>query len=195
MKRNLKILPLALAWSGLLVVQASGSEIVDATFTPVGSTFSTSLTTTFSGTQASVTGSVSCDSSSPCTGEVGTFSLTAYLTDPSNPVSVDINGSLSGSSDAEGVLSLTSPLSLTKPFTIPVGSFDDLLLSTDLPAIAPLVVDGSLNLSLAPDQTVALPLTFQVGTSAVPEPASAGLLTAGIAGLLIIRRRMRAKES
>jgi hypothetical protein len=176
---------------GLLGLPAFASSITSASFTPTGSPFTTSLTTTFGSTQANITGTVSCDSASPCSGEVGTFSLSVDLTDTSTPASIDITGTNSGPA-TEGALVLNSPFSQTDPFAISAGTFDDLLLSTHFPQLGPVTITGVLDVSLLPGQTLALPLTFGIEGSAVPEPSPlvlAGLGLLSFAGAKGLQRR------
>lgn len=176
---------------GLLALPTFASSITGASFTSAGAPFTTSLTATFGSTQANITGTVSCDSASPCTGEVGTFSLSVTLSDTSTPASLDIAGTNSGTL-TEGALVINPPFSQTDPFSIAAGSFDDVILSTQFPTLGAITVTGALDVDLAPGQTLDLPLTFGIEGSAVPEPSTlflAGLGLLSFAGTQRLRRR------
>jgi hypothetical protein len=167
---------------------AYASSITSFSFTTDPSAFTSVLVETMSGTQASLTGSVTCVSVEACSGEVGTFNLGLNLTDRSTPISVDISGVLSGTTDASGSLDLTS-LFKDFPFSEAAGSFDKTILSIALPPLGPLTVHGALDLSLAAGQSIALPLTISVGpVSTVPEPSGQALLIIGFLGLAAIAR-------
>jgi hypothetical protein len=179
---------LLLASTLLAAAPISASTIDSFYFTlEDDSPFTSSLTESFSSTEASVTGTVSCDSESTCTGELGTFGLGLDLTGlVDTPASIDISGNLSGDLAGGGDLFVTS---ISYPFAIPSGDFDKILLSTELPPLGMIDVYGSLDLTLPPGETVTLPITLTVGT-AVPEPSGQAMLILGLLGLIgIVRYR------
>jgi hypothetical protein len=190
---------LLLASAVLAAVPSYASTITDFTFTTDSSPFTSVLTVTTSGSEASITGTVTCASTSICSGEVGTFDLGLDLTS-TTPLSAEISGILSGLTPAGGTLDLTSPAAYAQdiPFSVTPGvaGFDKTIFSTHLPALGDIDVDGALDLRLAPGQSISLPLTFNVGNSSpVPEPANAALLAVGLfgmAGVVRYRNRKRA---
>jgi hypothetical protein len=186
---------LLLASTLLAAAPISASSIDSFSFTPVeGSPFASSLTESLSpsGTEASVTGTVSCESDSPCTGELATFAAEVDLTGLADTLaSIDISGDLSGDTAGGGELFLTSPISNSYPFVIPSGAFDKPILSTEFPPVGLIEVAGSLDLTLAPGQEVSLPISFTLGsTTAVPEPSGQAMLVLGLLGLVgVVRYR------
>jgi len=178
-----------LASIGFLAASASASSITSFSFTADPSPFSSSLSTSFTSTLGSVTGTVACDSDSACTGEVGTFSLGLNLVSVSTPFSVEVSGTLSGDTAADAAVMFSSPASVTYPFVIPVGDFDAVVLSTSAPALGAITLDGAFELSLAPGQTISLPINFNVGT--VPEPSSQTLIGLGLLGIVCFSRFLR----
>jgi hypothetical protein len=185
---------LLLASAVLAAVPSYASSITSFTFTEDSSPFTSSLVETFSGSEASITGTVTCASTHACTGEVGTFDLGLDLTS-TTPLSADISGILGGTSPAGGSLDITSPTYLKKDstFSVSTGAFDKQLFSTELPALGNIDVDGALDLSLAAGQSITLPLTFYAGNpSPVPEPGSQALLVVGLLGMAgVVRYRSR----
>src|SRR5581483_10193275 len=93
---------LLLTVGALAVAPSYASSITSFTFTPSSGLFTTALVETNSSSQASVTGSVTCSSTSVCSGEVGSFALGLDLSDPTTPVSVEISGDNLGITDAGG---------------------------------------------------------------------------------------------
>jgi hypothetical protein len=172
---------------------ASASSITSFSFTADPSPFFSNLTSSFTSTTGSVTGTVACDSDSACTGEVGTFSLGLDLVSMSAPFSVEVSGTLSEGSAADAALMFTSPGSVTYPFVIPVGDFDTVVLSTSAPALGAVTVDGAFDLSLAPGQTLSLPLNFNLGP--VPEPSGQTLVGLGLLGIVCLTRFSRIRSN
>jgi PEP-CTERM motif len=191
---------LLLASAVLAAVPSYASSITGFSFTEDPSPFTSVLVETFSGSQASITGTVTCASTTACSGEVGTFDLGLDLTS-TTPLSAEISGILSGRTPAVGSLDLTSPALLARdvPFSVAPGSFDKTIFSTSLPAFGDVNVEGALDFSLAAGQSIDLPLTINVGTpstSPVPEPASQALLVAGLLGMAgVVRYRNRKRTT
>lgn len=190
---------LLLASAVLAAVPSYASTITDFSFTTDSSPFTSVLTVTSTGSEASITGTVTCVSTSICSGEVGTFDLGLDLTS-TTPLSAEISGILSGSTPAGGTLDLTSPAAYAQdiPFSVApgAGGFDKKIFSASLPALGDINVDGALDLSLLPGQSITLPLTFAVGSSSpVPEPANAALLAVGLLGMAAAVRYRNRKRA
>lgn len=181
---------LLLASALLAAAPSYASSINSFTFNSDSSPFTSVLVENMSGSQAVVSGTVECLSKTACSGEVGTFTLGVDLTGSSTPVSVDISGVLSGSTGASGSVDITT-FGQDYPFSVATGSFNDTILSLDLPALGQISANGALDLSLAAGQSITLPLTINVGAvSSVPEPSGQVLLLVGLLGLAgIVRYR------
>jgi hypothetical protein len=194
--RTAKKYGLLLASTLLAAAPSYASSITGFTFTPdPSSQFNTSLSETFTSSEASVTGTVGCPSFTEarrslieglCSGEVGTFSLDVDLTVPTL-FTVDISGVLSGETAATGSVDILDLGDF--PFSVKAGSFDDTVLSVTLPAYGPVDVLGSLDLTMVRGQEITLPLTMSVAgkSTAVPEPSGEALLIVGLlsfAGLI-----------
>lgn len=177
----------------LAAANASASSITSFSFTSDSSPFFSNLSSTFTSTVGSVTGTVACDSESPCTGEVGTFSLGLNLVSMSAPFSIEVSGTLSGDTAADAALMFSSPSSVSYPFVIPVGDFDTVVLSTSAPELGAVTVDGAFDLSLAPGQTLTLPLNFDIGS--VPEPSGQTLVGLGLLGIVCLSRFSRIRSN
>ena len=179
--RNLTLAVLVLA------TPIFASTIDNISFTPAAdSPFASSLTESFTSTQALLAGTVSCDSASPCTGEVGQYFIGLDLTGPlDTPVSISISGNLSGDTAGSGDLIIAS---IPEPFVIPSGTFDENIFSHELAPGGLVDVNYTLNVTLPANETVTLPITFTVG--AVPEPVGESMLVVGLLGLIgLIRYR------
>jgi hypothetical protein len=201
--RTAKKYGLLLASTLLATAPSYASSITGFTFTPdPSSPFTTSLSETFTSSEASVTGSVSCPAftatafrsltESICSGEVGTFELAADFNEPTL-FTVDISGVLSGTTAATGSVDFPGPEDYS--FSVKAGSFDDTVLSITVPGLGPGVADGALDLTMERGQEITLPLTLSVvGTSsAVPEPSGQALLLVGLLGFAGLVRYRRSK--
>jgi hypothetical protein len=180
---------------GLLLVSTllaatpiSASTIDSINFSPADdSPFTSSLTESFSSTVASVTGTISCDSDSTCTGGLGQFFIGLDLTGlVDTPMSIGISGNLSGDTAGSGEMIIAT---IPEPFAIPTGDFDTNIFSDEIPPLGMIDVNGYLDLTLPPGETLTLPLTWTLGT-AVPEPSSLAMLVLGLLGLAgVVRYR------
>ena len=190
--RTAKKYGLLLASTLLAAAPSYASTITGFSFAADPSPFTTDLSASYTGSEASVTGGVLCPSVTPetafrsfitssvCTGEVGTFSLDVDLTAPTK-FTVDISGVLSGVTAAAGSVDILGVGDF--PFSVKAGSFDDSILSITVPAVGPTDLDGSVDLTMARGQSITLPLTLNIGNTTVPEPSAQALLIVGLLGL------------
>jgi hypothetical protein len=130
------------------------------------------------------------ESVTPCSGEVGVFSLGLDLNEPTE-FTVDISGNLSAGAAATG--SVDIPGVGDFPFSVSPGTFDltkTILLPSGLegsPTFA-----GSVDLTLDHGQEITFPITMSVAgtTSTVPEPSGQALLIVGLLGIAgVVRYR------
>jgi hypothetical protein len=156
------------------------STIDSYTFTPDSSVFTTDLTESFTSTEAVLAGTISCNSTTTCSGELGTFDLGLDLTEPGVLSLTDVGG-LTGDSSASGSVNLDAPIQQTRAFTVPVGNFDYTRYTKELPALGLIDVAGSVDLTLLPGQTLTLPVTIDF--AAIPEPSGQVLLALAALGL------------
>src|SRR5665213_1718492 len=145
------------------------------------------LTQSFSGTEAIVSGTVTCNSETTCSGSAISFSLGITGLTASTAVSAEIVGD--ATANASGLFVETSPISASVPFTVGTGSFDKSIFSSSLPAVGSLLITGNLNLTILAGQSLTLPLNFFVGAQAVPEPSTFAFLGLGLLGLVAKFRR------
>lgn len=185
--RNLTLARLVLGLVAAAPVFASTIENIS--FTPAeDSPFTSSLTESFTSTQASLEGTVSCVSDSTCSGDVGQFFIDLDLTGPGDtPVSISISGNLSGDTAGSGDLIIAG---IPEPFAIPSGDFEETILSQELPPAGMIEVNYTADLSLPPGETVTLPITFTVGAP-VPEPVGESIVVLGLLGLTGLVRYRR----
>ena len=182
----------------MAAVPGAASSITSFAFTPtMGSEFTLDLTKSFTSSEAEVTGTIICESSSPCTGEVGSFAVGVDLTG-STEVSAAISGTLSGDGSYGDSVTITSPAAYAgyNSFYISSSPFDDVFFSKTVPALGPTNVDGFVSLNLLPGQEIDLPITFTISSkaAAVPEPGTVFLL-GGLLGALPLIRKARMKFS
>jgi hypothetical protein len=174
--------------------QLRASTIDTFSFTPVSSPFTSNLISSSTGGEATIAGTIACDLTTACSGEVGTFSLGMDLTEP-GMVAITTDGSLTGDTPGSGSVNLTSPMDKTRAFNVPLGSFDYTRFTNELPASMGLVtVAGSLDLTLEPGQVLTLPVDIGF-VSAVPEPSGQLLIflaALGLAGFIRYRHLRRA---
>jgi hypothetical protein len=180
---------LASAW--LAAGPLHASSIDSFTFIAADSPFTTSLFESFTNSEAIVSGTVTCDSTTVCIGPVGTFNLGVDFTDPSTPLSVDVSGDLSGPYNAGASVRLRSPLHQAFPFLVTDGSFDDNLVSAMLPPLGMTNIVGGFYMRMAPGQSVVLPIIIGLDeVTATPEPSGEALIVVcllGFAGLVRYR--------
>jgi PEP-CTERM motif len=142
----------------------------------------TGLTTSFTGSEATVSGTVTCNSESTCTGPAITFNVGIIGLTATTPVSAEIVGtSTAAAAGAIPALGVT--------FTVGSGSFDKPIYSASLPPVGSLNVSGDLDLTILAGQSIELPLNFFVGAQAVPEPSTFAFLGLGLLGLAAKFRR------
>ncbi len=186
--RNLTLTALLLGVVATAPVVAS--TITSISFTPASdSPFTSSLTESFTSTQASVTGTVSCDSTSPCTGELGQVFIGLDLTNETL-LSLNISGDLSGNTAGSGDVVIAS---IPEPFNIPTGDFDENIFSQDQPPLGMIETNYTVYLTLPAEETVTLPITL-TASAAVPEPfgqSIAVLALLGLTGLVRYRSKPR----
>jgi len=153
-----------------------------------GSPFTSRLIPTSSSTQTFLTGPVSCDSASTCTGEAGEFFTTWDVT-AVTPVVHAISGTLSGDTAGSGNLIIAG---LVYPFALPPGEFNETIANTEANLLGMIQTNYILNLSLPAGQTVTLPLT----ESATLEPASLLMIALGFLGMIgLVRYRLLRKAT
>ncbi len=186
---------LSLALMGTL--SASAGVIVSFTATPSpGTPFTETINSSVSGSTASITNSViSCVSTSVCSGAAADFMGTVTGVSTVTPLSITIDGILSGTTPAGGVISLTSPFAINIPFSVSPGTFSTSIASTNLAGspTGSFNVAGTVDFTLAPTQTLTLPssLSFSFGAAptAAPEPGTWLLLGVSLAVLGAMRYR------
>ncbi|MEP7352953.1 MAG: PEP-CTERM sorting domain-containing protein [Acidobacteriota bacterium] len=134
---------------------------------------------------------ITCANSEGCSGTVVNFSLAASF-DPTLPLVISIDGTLTGETNATGTLSIQG-LSIPS-FSINTGSFNTTILSTLVPGGNLFISNASLDLSMANGQVLTLPSSFSitVNASAAPEPGTMALMGSGLLGLAVAVRRRRA---
>jgi hypothetical protein len=182
----------------LAALPGAASSLTSFDFTPAtDSEFTLDLTDSLSSVEAEVTGTIACDSSSPCTGEVGSFAIGADFTS-STLVSAAISGTLTGDGSYGDSVTLTSPAAYANvyPFYIASSPFDETFFSTTVSAIGSTNIDGFVYLNLEPGQEIDLPISFTISSSTtpVPEPGTVFLL-GGLLGALPLIRKARIKLS
>ncbi|MDQ6663773.1 MAG: hypothetical protein M3Z23_05225 [Acidobacteriota bacterium] len=183
-------------------ITSSAATITSFTATPIdGSPFIATINSMFSGSTAFITNSsVSCASTTaPCSGNVLSFTIQGIGSPGATPLSVNIDGLLSGSTRALGSLNVTSPFTKSVPFSLAAGTFNTAIVNTGIPSDSTGAFSGAgtVGLSLAPGQTLTLPssLSFAVGTAStsVPEPGSALLVGGALLGSIGMMKRGRAR--
>ncbi len=193
-------------WISCVVIgamTASGATITGfRTYTALGTIPTSPLSPTFSGSTANLgNATISCFSSTGCNGPAFAFTLSASGYDPTQTLSASLGGNLSGTTPANGRVSLSGNFSIPSLFTfsIPVGNFETSIFSATEPVTGLFGDISFFSLTLAPGQvltlTDGLTLSFSASAvtapqvSAVPEPGLVGLVAAGLTGLIIVSRR------
>jgi len=169
--------------------QLCASSIDSFSFITDSSPFTSDLVASISGPDALLTGTVACDSTTACSGEVGTFSLGLDLTN-SSVISITSTGNLTGNTPGSGFVDLDTPIEKTRAFSVPTGSFDHTRLTSEIPAWGMIDASGSINLTLQPGQVLTLPvaISFTSVASVVPEPSGQVLLLLCVLGAATIVR-------
>jgi len=96
----------------LTAIPAAASFISDFSVTDENSQFTTSLQGTFDSGSAIITGMFFCDSTTTCSGEVGTFTLDATFTTSANSIfeqTLCISGTIGEGVGALATLAILSP--------------------------------------------------------------------------------------
>jgi hypothetical protein len=174
----------ALVLGTMAVAPVFATTITAVNWMPAsGSPFISSLNATFSGSQAFLTGPVSCDSASTCTGEVGEF-FTNWDVTAVTPVTYAISGNLTGDTAGSGNLIIAT---IPEAFALPAGNFNETIFSHEITLLGSIETNYILNLSLPAGQTVTLPVTV----SATPEPVSLLMAALGLLGMAgLVRYRL-----
>jgi hypothetical protein len=174
----------ALVLGTIAVAPVFATTITGVKFTPaVGSPFTSSLMATSSGTQAFLTGPISCDSGSTCTGEVGIYNINWDVT-AVTPVVHAISGTLSGNTAGSGSLIIAG---IVYPFALPPGGFNETIATTEITLLGMIGTNYTLDLSIPAGQTVTLPLTV----TAAPEPTGQSMISLGLLGMIgLVRYRL-----
>ena len=160
----------------LAVGPLSASSIDNFTFVPADPIFVTNLSESYTPEESTLTGTISCDATTACSGEVGTFDLELDLTDPST-LTVTNDGTLSGTTPATGSVDVESPVPLARNFVTPAGSFEQTRITQLMPAWGAVDVSESVFLTLQPGQTLTLlPVTVSINPAAAPEPQGVAFL-------------------
>jgi hypothetical protein len=195
--KNLHILSAAGLFCTLLApmtVSADAITAFSATAIP-DTSFTIDLNSTFTSTVARITNSsVACNSDTPCSGEVATFSLTLGDITTPTPAMGTLDGTLTGSGTAEGTVNLFVdgfPFK-TIPFSVEAGPFSKDLFSTEIPTSfgETLVLSGSLDLSLPAGDSFVLPDSLEFAIGEVPEPSGLPLICCAVIGLAALARRL-----
>jgi hypothetical protein len=177
-------------------VTASAASILTFTAAAVPSNpFTiTGLTFGFTGSEASASGTITCNATTTCSGAALSFVLGVTGLSATTPVSAEIVGDASAA--ATGSFVETSPGPGAFPFTVGIGHFDQTILSSSLPGVpgGALTIAGTLGFTIGAGQSITLPINFFLGAQPVPEPSSLALLGLGLLGVAVKLRRKTAKS-
>jgi hypothetical protein len=183
---NIRSFAFAASMLGLVAAApVFATTITSVSFTPAGdSPFTQSLTATFSGTQADLTGTISCNSETTCTGEVGEYFTSWNITSPTF-TTIDISGNLSGETAGSGDLIIAT---IPEPFAVPAGEFSEPIFSGEITLLGAVQTNYILDLSLPAGQTLTIPITY----SAIPEPTAQSMIGIGLLAMIgLIHYRLR----
>ena len=157
-------------------------------FTITGLTYSAD----FFAADASISATVTCNANTTCSGEAIGYSMAIQDVGPQTPISAELVGNASAATSGTFAWSASSSyiVSVTTPFRLESGPFDQSILFTYLPdspggtASLP-----SLNLTMGPGQSMAFSLDIWIDPQPVPEPGSLALCGLGLFGIAVNFRR------
>jgi hypothetical protein len=135
---------------------------------------------------ASISATITCNAATTCSGEAIRYAMAFQNVTAPTPISVELVGNASALTTGSFAWSASSStiVSVTTPFTLASGSFDQTVLSTFLPGgEGGTASTASLFLTIAPGQSITLPLNLVAGPLAVPEPGSLALFGLGLFGI------------
>ena len=185
--------------AGLLWGASSGAAATISAFSAFAaptSPFTTDLTfhADFFAADASISATITCNAATTCSGEALRYTMAILNVTPPTPIFVELVGNASAPTTGSFAWSAASStiVSVTNPFTLAGGAFDQSILSTSLPtgeggtASAP-----SLFLTMAPGQSITFSMDIFIGAEPVPEPGSVALVGVSLLGIAAIFRRRR----
>ena len=166
---------------GASVAPSSPFTITDLTYTA-----------DFLAADASISATVTCNADITCSGEAIRYFMGIQDVGPQTPISAELVGNASAVTSGLFAWSASSStiVSVTTPFTLGSGPFDQSILSTYLPGGAGGTASlPSLYLTMAPGQSMVFSLDILIDAQPVPEPGSLVLCGLGLFGIAVNFRR------